>query len=157
MDTDGNRLVDKQEFYWGLRNLGVEVTKREATILLEYLDTDKNGFVDYKEFLVGLRGMPNEDRMKMIDAAFNKFDTYGQDVIPAIELENGFDCPSHPKVATGEMTVNDAFVQFLSCFGDNENTGMITRAEWHDYYAAVSAQVQSDEQFSRLMCETWKM
>lgn len=130
MDTDGNRLVDKQEFYWGLRNLNVNVSKREASLLLEYLDTDKNGYVDYREFLIGLRGLPSEARCDMINKAFDKFDAFNQDVIRTVELEQAFRCPSHPKVASGEMTVNDAFITFLGCFGDNNNSGMITRAEW---------------------------
>ena len=67
MDTDENRLVDKQEFYWGLKNLNISVTKREASILLEYLDTDKNGFVDYQEFLIGVRGQPAESRVAVIN------------------------------------------------------------------------------------------
>ena len=59
---DGNRKIDKQEFYWGLKDLGANCTKREAEILLEYLDTDKDGFVNYDEFLVGIRGKVNQRR-----------------------------------------------------------------------------------------------
>lgn len=59
MDADGNRLLDKQEFYWGLKNLGCNISKREAGILLEYLDTSKDGFVDFNEFLFGVRGLPS--------------------------------------------------------------------------------------------------
>ena len=53
--TDGNRKVDKEEFYWGLKDFGVNFTKREAMILLDYLDTDDDGYVNYNEFLVGIR------------------------------------------------------------------------------------------------------
>ena len=35
MDSDGNRLLDKQEFYWGLKNLGCTISKKEAGLLLE--------------------------------------------------------------------------------------------------------------------------
>jgi Ca2+-binding EF-hand superfamily protein len=52
-------LLDKQEFYWGLKNLGVNISKREAGILLEYLDTSKDGFVDFNEFVFGIRGLPS--------------------------------------------------------------------------------------------------
>jgi hypothetical protein len=96
MDTDQNRLVDKQEFYWGLKNLNIEITKREASILLDYLDTSRDGFVDYQEFLIGVRGSPSESRAAIINQAFDKFDVYGQDAVRAIELEQVFDCPSHP-------------------------------------------------------------
>ena len=67
-----------------------------------------------------------------------------------------FDCPEHPKVKAGESTVNDVFVQFLGCFPDHNNSGFITFSDWYDHYAAISAQVQSDEVFCRLMKSTWK-
>ncbi len=56
---DGNRKIDKEEFYWGLKDQGVNITKREAEALLAYLDTDEDGFVNYDEFLYGIRGKPN--------------------------------------------------------------------------------------------------
>lgn len=60
--TDGNRQLDKQEFYWGIKDMGVNISKREAEILIEALDTDASGTVNYDEFLVGIRGVPNEKR-----------------------------------------------------------------------------------------------
>ena len=39
-DDNGDRKIDKQEFYWGMKDMGADLTKREAQILLEYLDTN---------------------------------------------------------------------------------------------------------------------
>ncbi len=86
MDTDGNRLLDKQEFYWGLKNLGCTISKKEAGLLLEYLDTSKDGYVNYNEFLIGVRGSPNATRQEAIDRAFTKFDLYGENMVYAKEL-----------------------------------------------------------------------
>lgn len=59
---DGNRKVDKEEFYVGLREFGVNITKKEAEVLLEYLDTNNDGYVNYDEFLYAIRGRPNARR-----------------------------------------------------------------------------------------------
>ena len=67
MDDNGDRKIDKQEFYWGLMDLGATVSKREAQLLLEYLDTNKDGVVSYDEFLYGIRGAPNATRQAIID------------------------------------------------------------------------------------------
>ena len=68
MDSvDGNRKLDKQEFYWGIKDMGVNISKREAEILIDALDTDQDGTVNYDEFLVGIRGCPNEKRQAVID------------------------------------------------------------------------------------------
>lgn len=155
IDHDNNRLIDKQELYWGLRDLGCQITKREASLLLDYLDTSKDGLVDFQEFLVGIRGSPNEERCKVIDAAFNKFDVYGEGSIYATELAGVFCCDKHPEVRAGTMTVNDVFVKFLSTFGNKHANGSITRQEWQDHYSAVSAQIQDDAVFCDLMKSTW--
>jgi hypothetical protein len=49
------------------------------------------------------------------------------------------------------------FVEFLSCFGDKNGDGTIAKAEWNDYYAAVSANIDNDDHFSALMQAAWKM
>ena len=68
-----------------------------------------------------------------------------------------FDCSKHPKVVSGDMTHEEVFVEFLACFGDKNKDGTITRAEWNDYYAAVSASVDNDEHFVGLMRSAWKL
>ena len=57
--ANGDRKVDKEEFYWGLKDLGVDFSKQQALILLHALDTDEDGLVNYDEFLKAIRGSPN--------------------------------------------------------------------------------------------------
>jgi Ca2+-binding EF-hand superfamily protein len=96
--TDGNRQLDKQEFYWGIKDMGVNISKREAEILIEALDTDCSGTVNYDEFLVGLRGSPNEKRCAVIDLAFAKFDVDNNGRITSADLSPVYDCSFHPKI-----------------------------------------------------------
>ena len=49
------------------------------------------------------------------------------------------------------------FTEYLACFGDKNNDGQITKAEWNDYYAAVSASVDNDDHFCNLMVAAWKL
>ena len=73
-DDDGNRKIEQEEFYWGLRDMQIEVSKREAAILLDSFDLDHDGTVNFDEFLVGIRGDPSAVRKKWIHKAFQKFD-----------------------------------------------------------------------------------
>jgi len=68
-----------------------------------------------------------------------------------------YDTSDHPKVQSGEMTDEEVFVQFLASFGDKNGDGVITRQEWNDYYAAVSANVDNDAHFVALMRNAWKL
>ena len=110
MDNNGDRKIDKLEFYQGLMDMGANITKREAEVLLEALDTNQDGVVDFNEFLVAIRGQPNAARQAIIDAAFTKFDLSGDGVITSADLATVFDCSKHPKVRAGEMTPEEVFV-----------------------------------------------
>lgn len=46
---------------------------------------------------------------------------------------------------------------FLQNFGDKNRDGKITREEWNDYYAAVSANIDNDDHFVQLMKNCWRI
>ena len=137
--------------------MGCELSQDECACLLELLDTNQDGVVNFDEFLVGIRGRPNEVRQERIDAAFNKFNSDGGDCVMASDLQGVYDCSMHPKVMSGEMTNEEVFAEFLASFGDKNGDGSITRSEWTDYYAAVSASVDNDDEFVLIMNNAWKM
>lgn len=126
-------------------------------MLLDFLDTSRDGYINFSEFLVGIRGQPNEARQAVIKQAFDKFDTYSRGVVVASELEQSFCANDHPGIKEGTCTINDVFIQFLATFGDKFNDGTIAWEDWCDHYAAVSAQVQSDDVFCSLMRTTWQL
>ena len=92
----GARKVDKQQFYFGLKEQGVAISKKEAESLLEFLDRDDDGLVDYNFFLSQVRGHPSSKRQAFIDKSFFKFDKDGTGVISTRELKGVFDCSGHP-------------------------------------------------------------
>ena len=55
------------------------------------------------------------------------------------------------------MCEDEVFKQFLQNFGDKNRDGTISRAEWNDYYAAVSASIDNDDHFVQLMRTAWKL
>jgi len=55
------------------------------------------------------------------------------------------------------MTEDEVFTIFLQNFGDKNKDGMISRAEWNDYYGAVSSNIDNDEHFVNLMRTAWRL
>ena len=53
------------------------------------------------------------------------------------------------------MTKDDIFNEFLEAFGDKDGDGTVTKDEWYEYYAAVSASVDDDEYFVTMMNNAW--
>ena len=156
-DDSGHRKVDVQEFFVGLNECGCSLTKEETDTLLSYFDTDHDGNINFDEFLVSLRGCPNAQRQAIIDAAYNKFDVTQEGAIVAADLRACYTCNAHPKVISGEITEDEAFLEFLANFGDKNNDGMITKTEWNDYYASVSSSIDNDDHFCALMTQAWKL
>ena len=156
-DSAGARRVDAQEFFVGLNDSGVNISKEETDVLLAYLDTNGDGNVNYDNFLKGIRGSMNAARTGVVEVAFAKFDTEGQHSIKASDLRAAINVQSHPRVVSGDITEDEAFLEFLSNFGDKNNDGRITKIEWCDYYAAISANVVDDEHFCNMMSLNWSL
>jgi Ca2+-binding EF-hand superfamily protein len=154
---NGSRKLDKQEFYFGLKDYGVTITKREAEVLLDVLDTDEDGTINFDQFLLNIRGKPNDLRISWIVKAYNKLDKDGNGYVTSFDIRQHFDCSQHPRIISGEVCFDEVFTEFLQCFGDKNKDGSITQAQWNDYYAAVSASIDNDDHFVQLMRTAWKL
>lgn len=140
-----------------MKDYGVNITKREAEVLLDVLDTDEDGTINFDEFLFQIRGKPNDTRQSSIAKTFSKLDKDGNGYITSFDIRQQFNCSQHPKIISGEICFDEVFTEFLQCFGDKNKDGTITKAQWNDYYAAVSSEIQNDQFFVDLIKSQWKL
>ena len=154
-NDEGTRMVAAQEFFVGINESGVTLTKDETNALLAQFDTCADGTVNYDAFLSAVRGSLNCPRAAAVVAAFSKFDISGSGSITASDLKAVYNVSSHPRVISGDMTEDEAFLEFLSNFADRNNDGRISQTEWNDFYSAVSASVDNDEHFVALVNRAW--
>uniref|UniRef100_A0A7S3IWQ0 EF-hand domain-containing protein n=1 Tax=Strombidium inclinatum TaxID=197538 RepID=A0A7S3IWQ0_9SPIT len=151
------RKVEVQEFFVGLNECGVKLTKEETNVLLSHFDTEQDGHVNFDEFLTAIRGRMCPARQEVVDIVFSKFNADGSDKVTASDLRVCYSVEAHPKVVSGEITEDEAFLEFLANFGDKNNDGKITKTEWDDFYAAVSSAIDNDDHFVQLMKQAWKL
>ena len=52
---DGNHQIDREEFWSGLCEIQIRISRAEADQLMALFDTNGDGFVNFDEFLVGIR------------------------------------------------------------------------------------------------------
>lgn len=156
-DSAGARRVDAQEFFVGVNDCGVSLSKDETAALLAILDTNGDGNVNYDDFLRAIRGELSKERADVVHAAFIKFDSEGCYKVKASDLRAAACVSSHPRVVSGDITEDEAFLEFLTNFGDKHGDGCITLVEWIDYYSAVSAEVQNDDHFCKLVKAYWNL
>ena len=54
------------------------------------------------------------------------------------------------------MTNDEAILKFLVNFTDDNNDGTISKKQWDDYYATISARIERDDHFIQVITLVWK-
>lgn len=155
MDKDGDHRLSKDELKLGLQKFGIDVNFHEIDCLFSYFDTDRSGCISSDEFLVGMRGDINPRRLGLIHTAFDLLDKDGSGQVTLEELQTAYDCSKHPDVISGKLTEKEALQLFARQWETDEPDGIITRAEFENYYKNVSASIDSDDYFELMMRNAW--
>lgn len=158
MDDSGDKKLDKEEFTKGLQDFGVYLSPAEIDALFQEMDKDGNGTIRFDEFLVSLRPPMSAARLNLIKQAFKKMDKTGDGVVTVHDLRGVYNAHQHPKYQNGELTEEQIFLLFLKNFDSPNNPdGKITEEEFINYYAGVSASVDTDAYFDLMMRNAWKI
>ena len=92
----------------------------------------------------------------MIGLAFDVLDKDGNGVIEISDIAAAYDVSRHPEFISGSRTKEDILLEFLSGFeigGEKDNK--VTRKEFENYYAAISASIDSDNYFELMIRNAW--
>lgn len=68
-----------------------------------------------------------------------------------------YDASKHPDVIDGKKTPEDVFMEFMSMWDTQEADGVVTFAEFCDYYEGVSCSIDRDDYFAQMMQRAWKL
>eukprot|EP00762_Andalucia_godoyi_P003973 ANDGO_05640.mRNA.1 Crustacean calcium-binding protein 23 len=159
LDNNRNRQLDAEEISSGLSDYGVKVSKAEAATLISSFDRDGSGTLNLDEFLRAVRGDLNEARKKVALLAFAKFDKDGSGEISFNDISGVYNAKNHPKVRAGELTERQVLDGFLQTFEGTKGNkdGKISQDEWLDYYADISASIDTDDYFEEMVRSAWKL
>ncbi|KAH9385023.1 hypothetical protein HPB48_027059 [Haemaphysalis longicornis] len=74
------------------------------------------------------------------------------------DLKGVYNARQHPKYQNGELTEDQVFLLFLKNFDSpNDPDGKVTIEEFVNYYAGVSASIDTDAYFDLMMRNAWKI
>ena len=144
-------------FFSSLEKFGVQLRKEEAVLLLKFFDKDNDEKIYFNDFLYSIRDRPNKERQSVIDLVFYKFDKTKTDSAESTEFRKVFNCVKHPRYLMGDYSENQIFYLFLKNFTNEKNISHVTKKQWDDYYAGVSATIDDDMHFIRLIKNQFKV
>eukprot|EP01002_Notosolenus_urceolatus_P014047 NODE_516_length_2009_cov_42.874490_g411_i0.p1 GENE.NODE_516_length_2009_cov_42.874490_g411_i0~~NODE_516_length_2009_cov_42.874490_g411_i0.p1 ORF type:complete len:630 (-),score=213.22 NODE_516_length_2009_cov_42.874490_g411_i0:118-1917(-) len=124
---------------------------------MQAFDKGGDGLVDVTELLQTLKGGLNVRRKAVVEKAWRKFDKTGNGVVDLADLRGVFDASRHPKVQSGEMSVDDVLEQYLLQFEGQNGDGTLTREEFFEYYGGISAEYDNDETFELVLTRAWNL
>jgi Ca2+-binding EF-hand superfamily protein len=156
-DNDGSGKLSRDEFKFGLRDYGVEMSEADIDNVIKYFDRDGDGSLDYNELLRGIRGVMNERRLGLVSLAFDVLDKSGDGQVTIEDLQGTYDTSMHPDVISGKITETEALQAFMEQWDTVEKDGIVTGEEFVEYYKDVSASIDDDDYFELMIRNAWKI
>lgn len=156
MDDSGDGVLSKEELQWGLGDYGIDVEGQDLDALFTAFDRDRSGTINFDEFLVTMRGPINVRRLNLIGMAFQVLDKTGDGQVTVEDLAGTYDTSKHPDVLSGKMTEQEALQGFMGQWdGMTGKDGIVTKAEFAEYYRDVSASIDEDDYFELMIRNAW--
>ena len=156
MDDNGNRRLEKVELQEGLNHYGLGITDADADLLMRDFDTDESGGISVTEFLVGVRGKMTKPRLEVVKMAFTRLDKDSDRHVTLADLLHIYSVDGHPDIVSGRHTPEEVIQEFAAGWDDNLD-GVITEAEFVDYYKDISAGIDDDSYFELMLRNAWRM
>ncbi|XP_017856597.1 PREDICTED: calcyphosin-like protein isoform X1 [Drosophila arizonae] len=159
MDDDGSKTLSLEEFKKGVNDMGFEFDESDIAELFKSFDTDENGSINMTEFLMKLRPPMGTCRLNIIDKCFDKLDTNSDGQITIEDLKHAYSVHDHPKYLSGELSEDEIMTAFLKNFeaGAPNPDGIVTKAEFINYYASISASIDNDAYFDLVLRRAYKL
>lgn len=75
-DKDGSGVISIKDFLKVLRNLGQNLSKEEAEMVINEIDPDMTGEVDFRQFILYIRKIRMQDEINLEEAVDKAFQTF---------------------------------------------------------------------------------
>uniref|UniRef100_A0A7S1CF06 EF-hand domain-containing protein n=1 Tax=Bicosoecida sp. CB-2014 TaxID=1486930 RepID=A0A7S1CF06_9STRA len=155
MDTSGDGKLSAPELQAGLADMGVALSPKEVMQVMALFDRDRSGKLTLRELQMALAGEMSDKRKAFVDEAFRRLDKTGDGEVTIEDIAAAYDASANPDVASGKVSEDEARAALLANFDITDRDGVVTRAEFHEYYAGLSAGIEHDDYWELMMRNAW--
>eukprot|EP00746_Dinoflagellata_sp_MGD_P139512 gnl/MRDRNA2_/MRDRNA2_72957_c0_seq1.p1 gnl/MRDRNA2_/MRDRNA2_72957_c0~~gnl/MRDRNA2_/MRDRNA2_72957_c0_seq1.p1 ORF type:complete len:560 (+),score=109.33 gnl/MRDRNA2_/MRDRNA2_72957_c0_seq1:66-1745(+) len=158
-DKNGCGNLDFSEFRELMTDqLFITLSRENQRDLFNAYDTDGCGEIQYEEFLLQVRGEMNNRRKRILRWVFDKVDKDKSGVVDMNDVLDSYNADAHPDVQAKRLKPIQQMKKFIRDFDvGGIPDGKVTLKEFEDYYAALSAGIDTDQQFEQIMKSSWNM
>ncbi|XP_064477304.1 calcyphosin-like protein isoform X2 [Ornithodoros turicata] len=156
----GSGDLSREEFVKGLDDSGLSpfLSDDDYDKLFEQFDADSSGAIKFDEFIRAIRPRMGPSREAMVMKAFEKLDRSGDGQITFEDIQGVYSVQSNSEYLNGQRTKKELLTRFLANFEEGGVVdGIVTKEEFLDYYAGVSASIDEDGYFDLMMRTCWKL
>nr|ABI52676.1 Ca2+ calmodulin dependent protein kinase EF-Hand protein superfamily [Argas monolakensis] len=160
MDDNGSGDLSREEFRKGLDDTGLGgfLEDGDYDALFAQFDADRSGTIKLDEFIRAVRPHMSPARQALVLKAFEKLDRSGDGQVTFEDFRGVYSVRSQPEYINGERTEKELLARFLASFEEGGIVdGIVTKEEFLDYYAGVSASIDEDGYFDLMMRSCWKL
>ena len=163
-DEDNSRTLTFENFNKYITNFLIPLSRNQVASLFKLYDGENKGEINYDSLINELLGKFSESRRNLVNSAFNKLDTTRKGVLNMNIIRGGFIPKGHPDVVNGKKTEQEVLAEFLDNFdyhfnllnqGRNPDDEEITNQEFIDFYRYISAGIEDDSFFSKMITGVW--
>ncbi|XP_044746653.1 calcyphosin-like protein [Coccinella septempunctata] len=157
-DEDGNKNLNLDKFIESIRDTGMDISVSDATKVFEYFDPNGEGTINIDELLDHVRPVMSDSRIKVVENCFKKLDKNNDGHVTVKNLRSVFSIKNSSRYISGEDDEEAMFQKFLAHFDEDQTEdGIVTREEFLNYYAGVSASIDNDCYFDLMMRNAYKL
>ena len=148
-----------------LKNQKISLEKDECKQIFLKFRKEHTIFLDFTKFIREFKKPLNEKRLEAVEDAFAKLDADSDDNIFIETIKKKYNPKGDPLLLKGIKNEEEVSTEFLDCFElnynlltavDNQNvTNVVSFEEFANFYEYVSFLYDDDEQFIKLVNDSW--
>ncbi|KAJ3043206.1 hypothetical protein HDV00_005526 [Rhizophlyctis rosea] len=156
--ADGTVVVDRKGLGGVLGKWDVGGTEQELDAVFEKFqrDEDDSQSLPIGDFVRSIKGSLPPKRLDLVRDVYRSIlGSTGRDVVLLKDAKQRYNALAHPRVQSGELDSEKVLFDFIQYWSKDRPNGAIELIEWEVYFSTISANIERDQYFEKLMTQCW--